>query len=62
MDLVAMRAGETRTIQLRRLPGGFFDGLAGGRKFAGGRAADEDALDNGSSCRLYGASKIKLAH
>ena len=62
MDLVAMWAGEARAIQLGSLPGGFFHGLAGDREFAGGRAAHKDALDNGSSGRFYGASKIKLAH
>jgi hypothetical protein len=62
MDLMAMRTRKAWAIQLGSLPGGFFHGLASDREFAGGRAAHKNALDDGSSGRFYGASKIKLAH
>ena len=45
MDFVAMGASQARAIQLGRLPGGFFHGLACNGEFAGGRATHKDALD-----------------
>jgi hypothetical protein len=46
MNLPAMRASQSGTLKFGHGPQGFFDGLAGGREFAGGRTSDEDPFNH----------------
>lgn len=62
MDLPAMRAGESRTIQLGAVPGRFFNGLASGREFAGGRTANQDPFNDGAVRGFQGRLEIKGIH